>query len=1181
MNLKNILFIAVLLLLTCIACFAEEHEIFFDDGKISTSTVIGRFQTGERYYERVELTLARTDNITKATVLVNVHVGSQIKPIAGENRVQMAVRVNAGQWHWRSLVPYKNDKSHWIEFAVPVSELRPGLNRIDTNSNVDNVGNMTSRSVDMLGNRSQPPSFRSWVTHDHKTYNRIDDRSWAIRIKYDAFPSKNGAVTKLTITPRTARIGVFETMQFRVEAFDADGRLVDLGNVKWSSNVGSIDKYGLFFASISGNAKITAELGENRVSADCFVELKQPAGIAGFEKGQRLQPSIPEGHLDMNGKWDFRLDMSGVGENERWFEKTDAAKWDKIHVPGTWQAQGWGENNHGTAWYRRSFTPPKDWVDRQMWLKFDAVATRAKVWVNGQFAGEHIGDWSPFVLNVTQFIKPNSENGVVVRVDELPQHITIGFLPRDLAPHFGGIWQPVSLYSSGNVHIDDIFVHPNLASGLVSVDAELSGTAKQGDKVVCIITAPDGSESARQEQQLSTDRQKLDISIPIPNPSPWSPDSPKLYQARVEVWSNGRLSDSRSIRFGMRDMARNGQQILLNGKPLFVRGMLHWGYYPHLLSVDPSEESIRKEFSDLRAAGFNLVKVCLFMMPRRFYELADEMGMLIWQEYPVWQTFPKKDDNAPHEEFDREYQEWVRFDRNHPSVILRDLICEGHGINSDTLGRIFKLVKELTRGALVEDNSAYMNQVHSDWYDCHIYRDLDEFYSYLPHLAGELNSKKELLPYLTGEDMDCDTFRDNAAVRAKWITDDQMPWWLDTTSFRTQEQYEPELIKLHGPSVIPELIRRQKQRSLMIRKAYFEDFRRYNEFAGYVMTSIRDITLTRPGFYDDLEQPKWSPDDWRVFNSERVISLFSERRSLCFREGENIEVALWLSNYAEDIKNETLKWRLIAVDGSAIASGEAVVNAVRGSCAKSADISIPSMKTNKPQTLKLVAEIGDVKNQWPMWLFPNNIADSQKVFVYSPNNADLLVSTLAGFDVSVIPSVTADNTIVSLVADGAVLVTDSLDAAVIQLLESGGRVIYLAGDKDEKLPRCDAPFWRERAVWLPSDHPVLGDFPHNDFCDLQFLDMTQRRPFDLTKLRDEIDPLIWGVNCRFDNNILVDYLFQSKIGQGKLLGCCLKLGGETNVAGHYLLANLIKYASGNEFDPKSGSIDGDFVKLLK
>ena len=939
--------------------------------------------------------------------------------------------------------------------------------------------------------------------------------------------------------------------------------------------------------SMSGKAEITAELGEHRVSADCYVELEQPAGIYGFGKDQRLQPNIPEDQIDMNGAWDFRLDMNEVGENERWFDKNDAAKWGKIHVPGTWQAQGWGADYHGTAWYRRSFTFPKDWADRQIWMSFDAVATLAKVWVNGHFVGEHIGDWSPFVLNITQYIKSSSENTVVVQVNEKPQHISIGFLPRDLAPHFGGIWQPVSIYSSGSMHINDIFVHPNLASGLVTVNAELAGSAKQGDRLVCIITAPDGSESARQEQQLSGEKE-LNLSIPILNPSPWSPDSPKLYQAKVEVWSDGRLSDSRTLRFGMRDVARNGQQILLNGKPLFVRGMLHWGYYPHLLSVDPSEESIRKEFSELKAAGFNLVKVCLFIMPRRFYDIADEMGMLIWQEYPVWQTFPKKDDNAPHEEFDREYEEWVRFDRNHPSVILRDLICEGHNINSDTLGRIFKLVKRLTNGALIEDNSAYMNQVHSDWYDCHIYRDLDEFYSYLPHLAGELNSK--LLPYLTGEDMDCDTFRDNAAVRAKWIVEDKMPWWLDTPSFRTQEKYEPELIKLHGPSVIPELICRQKQRSLMIRKAYFEDFRRYNEFAGYVMTSIRDITLTRPGFFDDLEQPKWSPDDWRIFNSERVISLFSNRRSLCFREGENVEVALWLSNYAEDIKDAPLQWRLMAEDGDVISSGEVNVNAIQGSSAKVADLSIPSIKTkSKPQTLMLVAEIGSVSNHWPVWLFPNDNASGQNAFVYSPNNADSLVSTLAGFDVSVVApgsepvswTRTADNTPVSLVADGAVLVTDSLDAAVNQLLESGGRVIYLANDKDEKLPRCDAPFWRERAVWLPSGHPVLGDFPHQDFCDLQFLDMTQRRPFDLAKFRGEIDPLIWGVNCRFDHNILVDYLFQSKIGQGKLLGCCLKFGGENNIAGHYLLANLIEYASGVEFQPKNGSINGDLAKLLK
>ena len=1194
MNLKSILYvlsILISLLLICNIGIAEEREICFDDGQRSTSTVIGRFQNVQDYYQRVELPLLRTDNISNTTVMVHVHVGSQIKQTHGENKAQLSIRVNDGPWHWRSLVPYKNDKDHWIEFAVPVSEWRPGVNRIDTNSNISNIGNMTSKSLDILGSRSLFPSLRSWVTHDHKNYKRLDDRNWGIRLRYNETSTEHGPVTSLSIIPKSARIGVFDALQYRVEARDADGKIADSKDVRWSSTSGSIDNYGLFFAGSSGRVKITARLGEHKVSADCNVELRPPVGIAGFGKDQRLQLKPPEGHMDMNGIWDFILDTDKIGEKEEWFNESDTLQWGSIRVPGTWQSQGWGADYHGIAWYRRGFAIPKERSGSQIWLNFDAVATLAKVWVNGQFAGEHIGDWSPFVLNVTQFIKPGSENNVVVRVEELPQHITIGFLPRDLAPHFGGIWQSVSLYFTDSVHIDDVFVHPNLASGMVAVDAELSGTVQQVDRFVCIITAPDGSEAAKQEQELSSgDKQKLNLRIPVSNPSPWSPENPQLYQARIEVWHNECLSDSRTIRFGMRDVIRSGQQILLNGKPLFIRGMLHWGYYPHLLSVDPSEETIRKEFSELKAAGFNLVKVCLFMMPKRFYEIADEMGMLIWQEYPVWQTFPSKDDNTAHIEFDREYEEWVRSDRNHPSIILRDLICEGHNINSDTLGRIYKLVKSLTNGALIEDNSAYMNQVHTDWYDCHIYRDLDEFYSYLPHLAGDLNAKTELKPYLTGEDMDCDTYRDNAAVKAKWVVDGKMPWWLDTASFRTQEQYEPELIKLHGTSVIPELIRRQKLRSLMIRKAYFEDFRRYSEFTGYVMTSIRDITLTRPGFFDDLEQPKWTAEDWLAFNSDRVISLYSSRRSLCFREGEDIDLSLWFSNYAEDIENSPLRWKLIAEDGAVLSLGEVNVNAVRGGSSKVADLGIPSIKINdRPQSLELVAEIGSVSNQWSLWLFPNKSVQGQKVFVYSSNNADLLVSNLAEFDVSVVAPGSepgswmraADNSDVSLLADGAVLVTDSPDGAVSKLLESGGRVLFLAGDKDERLPRCDAPFWRERAIWLPSGHPVLGDFPHQDFCDLQFLDMTQRSPFDLTKLRGEIDPLIWGVNCRFDNNILVDYLFQSKIGQGKLLGCCLKLGGLSNIAGHYLLANLVKYASSSEFQPKNGSMDGELVKLLK
>jgi hypothetical protein len=376
----------------------------------------------------------------------------------------------------------------------------------------------------------------------------------------------------------------------------------------------------------------------------------------------------------------------------------------------------------------------------------------------------------------------------------------------------------------GPVHLDDVFVSPSLASGQAHVEATVSWAGPVAGRLICTLLDPKGRQVAHGEDtwsaSSSSDGPKtLQLTLPVPDPQPWTPEKPDLYTSRIEVWNSETLSDTHSVRFGMRDVTREGHQVHLNGKPLYVRGMLHWGYYPHLFSIDPSEEQILREFADLRDAGFNLVKVCLFLFPQRFYELADETGMLIWQEYPIWLTMPKKNDEGPFDGIVREYAEWHRFDRNHPSVILRSLTCEAEDPHPGLIERLYNQAKDMTRGGLVADNSAYMNQMITDWYDAHMYLDLDDYHTHLVALSERLRKKPEIKPYMSGEEMDCDTYRDMDAVRRAWIKDGRVPWWLDNANFQIQERIERELIERHGAGVPARLVRAQNQHALITAKA--------------------------------------------------------------------------------------------------------------------------------------------------------------------------------------------------------------------------------------------------------------------------------------------------------------------------------------------------------------------------
>lgn len=1195
---KLLLVVLLGLLSFCLGsnAWARTHEIRFDGERHDKTTVIGLYtDNGLSYHEYVDFSLLQTQGLNAVTILMYVHVGSEIVPAKGHSTVKLGARVNGGIWHWLDLEPYRNDGSHWLEIETDPSEWKPGLNRVETHSTVGSVGNMTSRSLDLLASSNQSGICRSGFSMDLATYVPQQDRNWGIRLRLSQSQVPASKVDKIRVEPQESAVALNQPQQFIVVGYDKHGAQVALPAVKWSAKGGIIDEWGLFQANRQGIAEVRARSAGKTARATYQVVLVPPAGIEPPISTKRLGAQIPSGHESLCGTWDFSLDPADVGEREKWFNPRKKMTWGEIHVPGSWQAQGWDLFYHDIGWYRTAFTIPREWRRQEIWLRFGAAATHAKVWLNGHLVGEHLGNWTPFEFRVTDFLHPRGKNLLVVRVHELPNHLSAGF-PRVLGQlgacdsHFGGLWQEVSLFATDGVHIEDVFVSPKLAEQRIQVEVSLTGKAHDSLILKSLVTDPEGHEVARVETPLdfserdSKQWRSLDpmsLSIPIPNPLPWSPDNPALYVLGVEVCdASGRALTRNKTRFGMRDVCIEGSRLYLNGKPLYVRGVLHWGYYPDLFSIDPSEQQIRKEFEDFRAAGFNMVKVCLFLFPKRFYEIADEMGMLLWQEYPIWLTFPQKAQPNDYERFSREFSEWFRFDRNHPSVILRDLTCEAHEPDKELMKALYDLGKEMTDGAPLEDNSAYLNQVYTDWYDCHMYRELDHLYDYLPSLAQHMREQNPVKPYMSGEDLDEDTYRDCPSIRGAFIKGEQTPWWIANNNFRLQESFEKTLAENGLGHVPKELVRRQNLRAIAFRKACFEDFRRFSELNGYVMTSVRDTPPTRPGFYDDLLRPKWASDMWRQFNSDRVLFLHSPRRSRCFRADEDIHLELGLSNFGESLSAAPFRWRLSA--GSRLLqenTGDFSTRPGTVSTMQSVAIALPSdlIKTQEPVCCRFEAQLGDdgalARNEWNLWLFPavRNVAKAREVtfFEYVADGVNASEETLYGVDV--VPVRWDGSSEKWIALDGSrnisddnweetVLITERLDGNITNALQQGARVLYLPNhDSPMDVPRQDAPFWREMAIWLPTGHPALGDFPHEDFVDLQFLDMTQRRPFVLGEDRHTVESLIWGTNTRHPGATLYDYVYEASVGNGRMIACCLNLRGTDNVAGDYLMRCLGEY----------------------
>src|SRR5690606_17904198 len=149
--------------------------------------------------------------------------------------------------------------------------------------------------------------------------------------------------------------------------------------------------------------------------------------------------------------------------------------------------------------------------------------------------------------------------------------------------------------------------------------------------------------------------------------------------------------DSIETRFGLGDVQVVGEGIRLNDQPLGVRSVLNWGYAPPRTAPSLDEQWMRDESQLAKSYGFNLMKFFLWIPPKQYLELCDELGMLAWIEYPTWHAQLTPSNLS---ELSREYNEFFAYDRNHPSVVLRSLTCEtGPSADLNVIRSLYDLAK--------------------------------------------------------------------------------------------------------------------------------------------------------------------------------------------------------------------------------------------------------------------------------------------------------------------------------------------------------------------------------------------------------------------------------------------------------------------------------------------------------
>jgi beta-galactosidase/beta-glucuronidase len=475
--------------------------------------------------------------------------------------------------------------------------------------------------------------------------------------------------------------------------------------------------------------------------------------------------------VDLCGSWQFAYDDAVVGRQERWPERDDV--WPlRIEVPYPPESplSGIGDPSfHPVVWYRR--TVDLDPSTSECWLlHLGAVDYRAEVWLNGHPVTSHEGGHVPFSVDVTEALRADGHQVLVVRAEDLPADAEQPRGKQDMQerPHgilyqrTTGIWQPVWLEPVPATRVEAVRWVTDVDAGVLRAHVELAG-AEPGSTLRVTVSCHDEvladdvwtvtETAAATGTGLRRDIRVLEGPMRSePERWLWAPEHPNLMDVDLTLRDpQGGAVDRVASYTGFRSVGAAAGRFTLNGRPYPLRLVLAQGYWPQSHLAAPSVQAMRREVEWVTELGFNGIRLHQKVEDPRFLSLCDRLGVLVWAELPAAYAWSRKAVVRT----TREWLEVLQRDLSVPSVVTWVPVNESWGVpqlQTDPAQRAF--VSALYALAQAVDGTRPV--VGNDGWE-HVVTDLVTIHDYSPagatlrerygdHLALE-HSLTEVQPY--------------------------------------------------------------------------------------------------------------------------------------------------------------------------------------------------------------------------------------------------------------------------------------------------------------------------------------------------------------------------------------------------------------------------------------------------
>ncbi len=680
--------------------------------------------------------------------------------------------------------------------------------------------------------------------------------------------------------------------------------------------------------------------------------------------------------FDLGSAWKLNWAEKSEGEKQGFHRAGfDDSAWRAVQVPGTVHTQILEAPKFYTReaewisekewWYRRAFTVNPAAKEKRLWLRFDATDYYADVYLNGELLGRHEGYIDPYEFDVTDKLRRDGENTLAVRVwtpisyywRHRPYTIkgsygAVDQKPDNITPI--GIVRPVKLIARSTVKIEDLAVDTRLnkdGSADVVVDVQLnSAEATEADIALSLtprnFSSP-GKVTVQTTESFSADVTTRRFVLRVEKPElwwTWDHGKPNLYTLDVRVNTGDELSDQTSLAIGIREIEHIDWKFYLNGKRMFIRGT---NFYYNLFQSEVRRADYERDFKLMLGMNINMIRLHCNFSNSEFYDLADESGVLIFQDF-LEAHYPE--DRAFSLKAARLYDPLIRYVRNHASVALwapsdEESLENYRDLTKHLEPRLYALDPQ--RRPVQRSTGRYGDgHIYEGWYGGTIWAYAQTNEKFISELgATALPNYDSVMKFLPNH----------------WPIKDHADEWI----FRKLQI--PEAMRAWGSPegmTLKEYIPQTQDYVARLFQLAIERMRRikYNPSGGILHFHAIDlwpsVTMAAVDFYRQPTKAYFTVQ--RSF--QMVLPSFAYDRDT-WASGDEVKTELWLVNdHWFAVPNATVSWRVETATKQIVASGSAPkkVTLAADSSARLMDV---NFKAAAPGKYSLWAKVVDERGQ--------------------------------------------------------------------------------------------------------------------------------------------------------------------------------------------------------------------------